>query len=223
MRSGLLSAGESQYVADASVLQAPGLARVQPHSHHQTIFKEEMLSFVVEGGQRLSGRLRPAGNKNAALPALAATVLTSQPVTLENVPRIRDVETMLEIIESLGASVRWDAANTVTVDASGVTVGDVDRTMAERIRASLLLAGPLLARFGSVRLPPPGGDVIGKRRLDTHFLAFEALGASVELDNGLHLEAGRLKARRSGRAFQAYVVTHPALQTSWTRSGMMMR
>jgi len=193
MRTGLLFVGESQYVADASVLQAPSLARVQTRSHHQTIFKEEMVSFVVEGGQRLSGRLRPAGNKNAALPALAATVLTSQPVTLENVPRIRDVETMLEIIESLGATVMWEAANTVTVDASGVTVGDVERTMAERIRASLLLAGPLLARFGSVRLPPPGGDVIGKRRLDTHFLAFEALGASVELNDGLHLEAGRLK------------------------------
>ncbi|GMR12760.1 MAG: UDP-N-acetylglucosamine 1-carboxyvinyltransferase [Gemmatimonadota bacterium] len=193
MGNGLLSSYESQYVADAAVLQMPGLPPARPNSHHQTIFKEEMVSFVVEGGQRLSGRLRPAGNKNAALPALAATVLTSQPVTLDNVPRIRDVETLLEIIESLGATITWEAANTVTVDASGVTVGEVDRSMAERIRASLLLAGPLLARFGSVRLPPPGGDVIGKRRLDTHFLAFEALGASVELDGGLHLEAARLQ------------------------------
>ena len=186
MGTSLLPVGASQYVADDSRSQAPGPARVQ-------IPKDEMPSFVVEGGQTLSGRLRPSGNKNAALPALAATVLTSEPVTLENVPRIRDVETLLEIIESLGATVSWDAANTVTVNASGVTVGDVDRTMAERIRASLLLAGPLLARFGSVRLPPPGGDVIGKRRLDTHFLAFAALGATVELEGGFHLEAKSLE------------------------------
>lgn len=149
----------------------------------------EMPSFVVEGGHRLEGTIRPAGNKNAALPALCAAVLTDEPVTLSNVPRIRDVETLLEIIESLGATVRWDDEHTVTVDASGVTVGKVDRSMAERIRASLLLAGPLLARFGQVSLPPPGGDVIGRRRMDTHFLAFEALGAEVELNGGFQLTA----------------------------------
>ena len=123
MRTGLLSVGESQYVGDASVLQAPDPVRVKPRSHYQTIFKEEMVSFIVEGGQRLSGRLRPAGNKNAALPALAATVLTSEPVTLENVPRIRDVETMLEIIEALGSTVPCAAAHPVPVYASAATAG----------------------------------------------------------------------------------------------------
>ena len=140
-----------------------------------------MASFLVEGGHRLSGRIRPAGNKNAALPCLAATVLASEPVTLENVPRIRDVETFLEIMASLGAGIAWGGPNEVTVDPGPVEAEAIDREMAERIRASLLLAGPLLARFGQVTLPPPGGDVIGRRRMDTHFLAFEALGASVAL------------------------------------------
>ncbi len=153
---------------------------------------ENMGTFVVEGGHRLEGRIRPAGNKNAALPCLAATVLSAEPVTLENIPRIRDVETFLEIVESLGAEVTWSGPNEVTVDAGDVRSDAVDRALAERIRASLLLAGPLLARFGHVRLPPPGGDVIGRRRMDTHFLAFEALGASVSLNGGFTIEATRL-------------------------------
>lgn len=151
--------------------------------------KENMPSFIVEGGHTLTGTVRPAGNKNAALPAIAATVLASEPVTLQNIPRIGDVETLLEIVGSLGADVRWDDENVVTVDASEVVSPDVDRGLAERIRASLLLAGPLLARFGRVDLPPPGGDVIGRRRLDTHFLAFEALGAEVSLNGGFRIEA----------------------------------
>lgn len=153
-----------------------------------------MTRFIVEGGRPLSGRIRPAGNKNAALPCVAAAVLAEEAVTLDNVPRIRDVLTLLEIVQSLGASTSWDGPNTVTIDASGVEVGRVDRDMAARIRASLLLAGPLLARFGDVRLPPPGGDVIGRRRMDTHFLAFEALGAGVELgaDFRIHVD-GRLR------------------------------
>ena len=152
-----------------------------------------MGSFLVEGGHRLEGRIRPAGNKNAALPCLAATVLASEPVTLENVPRIRDVLTFLEIVSSLGAEVRWDGPNEVTVDPRGVRSGEIDRDMAERIRASLLLAGPLLARFGDVELPPPGGDVIGRRRMDTHFLAFEALGAEVKLNGGFRIRAKKLR------------------------------
>jgi UDP-N-acetylglucosamine 1-carboxyvinyltransferase len=151
-----------------------------------------MGSFLVEGGHRLEGRIRPAGNKNAALPCLAATVLASEPIVLENVPKIRDVLTFLEIVESLGASVEWTGPNEVTVDPRGIRNGDVDRGLAERIRASLLLAGPLLARFGTVELPPPGGDVIGRRRMDTHFLAFEALGATVALNGGFTIHADRL-------------------------------
>lgn len=154
----------------------------------------DMSRFIVEGGRSLSGRIRPAGNKNAALPCLAAAVLTDQPVAIDNVPRIRDVLTLLDIIRSLGATAEWDGPNSVVIDAAGVGVGRVDREQAARIRASLLLAGPLLARFGDVRLPPPGGDVIGRRRMDTHFLAFEGLGASVELgdDYRIHVD-GRLR------------------------------
>ncbi|MGE0159270.1 MAG: UDP-N-acetylglucosamine 1-carboxyvinyltransferase [Gemmatimonadales bacterium] len=148
--------------------------------------------FVVEGGHRLHGRIRPAGNKNAALPCLAASVLAGAPVTLRNVPRIRDVETFLEIVVSLGAEVSWQGPSDVTVDARGVKRGTIDPKLAGRIRASVLLAGPLLARFGEVRLPPPGGDGIGRRRMDTHFLAFERLGAEVLLSNGFTIRAERM-------------------------------
>lgn len=151
-----------------------------------------MSTFIVEGGAPLSGRIRPTGNKNAALPCVAAAVLAHEPVTLENVPRIRDVLTLLEIVESLGGSVGWSSDDTVTINAAGVDVGRVDRRQAARIRASLLLAGPLLARFGRVELPPPGGDVIGRRRMDTHFLAFQALGAEVTLDRDFSIEAREL-------------------------------
>ena len=152
-----------------------------------------MGTFVVEGRQRLEGRIRPAGNKNAALPCLAAAALATEPVTLENVPRIRDVEDLLEIISSLGAEVVWGGTNEVTIDARGVGSGSIDASLAQRIRASLLLAGPLLARFGHVQLPPPGGDVIGRRRMDTHFLAFEALGATVALDGRFTIQAKELR------------------------------
>jgi UDP-N-acetylglucosamine 1-carboxyvinyltransferase len=152
-----------------------------------------MGTFVVEGRQRLEGRIRPAGNKNAALPCLAAAVLASEPVTLQNIPRIRDVETFLEIVASLGADVAWTGANEVRVDARGVKSGSIDAGLAQQIRASLLLAGPLLARFGHVQLPPPGGDVIGRRRMDTHFLAFEALGATVSLDGRFTIQAKELR------------------------------
>jgi UDP-N-acetylglucosamine 1-carboxyvinyltransferase len=152
-----------------------------------------MGTFVVEGGHRLKGRIRPAGNKNAALPCLAASVLATEPVTLRNVPRIRDVETFLEILASLGAEVTWSAASDVTIDARGVQRGSIEPKLAGRIRASVLLAGPLLARFGEVKLPPPGGDGIGRRRMDTHFLAFQRLGAEVLLSNGFTIQAKALK------------------------------
>jgi UDP-N-acetylglucosamine 1-carboxyvinyltransferase len=147
-----------------------------------------MSTFVVEGGHPLSGSIRPAGNKNAALPCLCAAVLSAEPVVLHNVPKIRDVDTLLEVLQSVGADARWTGPNTVTVDASGVSVGRVDREQAARIRGSLLLAGPLLGRFGKVELPPPGGDVIGRRRMDTHFMAFEALGARVNLEGDFAIE-----------------------------------
>jgi UDP-N-acetylglucosamine 1-carboxyvinyltransferase len=150
-----------------------------------------MEKFVIEGGTRLAGTIVASGNKNGALPILAACLLTEDEVTLRNVPKIRDVEAMMLLLEGLGASVRWSDAGEVTVDASNVSdAGVVDPELAERIRASFLLAGPLLARFGHVRMPPPGGDVIGRRRLDPHLDAFRALGATVENQQaGIKLDA----------------------------------
>jgi UDP-N-acetylglucosamine 1-carboxyvinyltransferase len=148
--------------------------------------------FVVTGGRPLAGTIRPAGNKNAALPMLAATLLADSPSTVRTVPRIRDVEAMLAIIEALGAKVSWTEANTVRVDPSGLEHTALDAALCARIRASVLLAGPLLARFGDVTLPPPGGDVIGRRRLDTHFLAFEQLGAEVDIGRDYRVRAARL-------------------------------
>jgi UDP-N-acetylglucosamine 1-carboxyvinyltransferase len=136
--------------------------------------------FVIEGGVPLSGTITPSGNKNGALPILAATLLTEDEVVLRNVPRIADVEAMVGLLETLGARVHWLAHDEVSIDTSTVQTTVVDRELAERIRASFLLAGPLLARFGSVEMPPPGGDVIGRRRLDPHLDAFRALGAAVE-------------------------------------------
>lgn len=148
--------------------------------------------FVVNGGRQLAGTIRPAGNKNAALPVIAATLLADGPVALDNIPRIRDVETLLEIIADLGASVSWNGPNALTIDTRNVCPKPLDPVLCTRIRASILLAGPLLARFGEVILPPPGGDVIGRRRVDTHFLALERLGASVSVGDRFEISAKRL-------------------------------
>jgi UDP-N-acetylglucosamine 1-carboxyvinyltransferase len=153
-----------------------------------------MEKFVIEGGVPLSGTIVPAGNKNGALPILAACLLTDDEVILRNVPRISDVEAMLLLLEGLGARVQWLGDGEVAIDASMVERHNVDRYLSERIRASFLLAGPLLARFGRAQMPPPGGDVIGRRRLDPHLDAFRALGASVEYrrDDDLVIEAPAL-------------------------------
>ncbi len=138
-------------------------------------------SYRVEGGVPLAGRLKPSGSKNAALPELAASILSDRPVVVRNLPAIRDVETMLGILESLGARVtRFEGG--AGIDASDIDPGRLDIPLCRSIRASILLAGPLLARFGRLRMPPPGGDVIGRRRLDTHFLSLEAMGAEVAAD-----------------------------------------
>jgi len=149
-------------------------------------------SFSVTGGRPLKGTIRPAGNKNAALPILAATLLADGPCRIDNVPHIRDVETMLELLEHLGASVAWTGPNSVDVDAARAEPRELDPALGARIRASILLAGPMLARFGRVSLPPPGGDVIGRRRVDTHFLALEQLGAAVTVGTTYQVEAKRL-------------------------------
>jgi UDP-N-acetylglucosamine 1-carboxyvinyltransferase len=135
--------------------------------------------FVVEGGHRLQGTVRPAGNKNAALPMLAATLLTGEEVILENVPDIRDVRTMVGLLKAVGAEAEWTGPNEVRVRASDIGGERIDAEAATRIRASILIAGPMVARTGEMRLPPPGGDVIGRRRMDTHFLALARLGAEI--------------------------------------------
>jgi UDP-N-acetylglucosamine 1-carboxyvinyltransferase len=151
------------------------------------------IQYIVEGGHRLSGTIEPSGNKNAALPIIAAALLTEHPVTLENIPRIRDTETLVELIHSVGAAAEWQKQNTLALHAKDIRATDLDPELCARIRASILLAGPLLARCGEVVLPPPGGDVIGRRRLDTHFLAFEQLGATVTASARLELRCPRLK------------------------------
>ncbi len=152
-------------------------------------------SFVIDGGRPLNGRVRAAGNKNGALPILAATLLAGEPVTLRNVPHIRDVETMVELLADLGADVEWLGANELRVDPTGVSKSEVDVELATRIRASFLVAGPLIARFGRAVIPPPGGDVIGRRRLDVHIHAFEQLGAEVTINRVFEFRSDGLRGK----------------------------
>src|SRR6266568_3822809 len=150
-------------------------------------------ALVIEGGNPLNGRIRASGNKNGALPILAACLLADEPVTLSNVPRIRDVETMLELVCVTGANAEWTGANEVRVDPQGLSSHEIDTVLAERIRASFLLAGPLLARLGRASVPPPGGDVIGRRRLDPHIHALERLGAHIEVESRYEMETEGLR------------------------------
>ena len=148
-----------------------------------------MEKFVIQGGAPLSGEIVAAGNKNAALPILAACLLTEEEVLLRNVPRIRDVESMLELLEGLGVKVEWTGEHQLRLQADAVSETTVDEQPANRIRASFLAAGPLLARFGEARMPPPGGDTIGRRRLDPHLDAFRDLGARVGGEVEIELSA----------------------------------
>jgi UDP-N-acetylglucosamine 1-carboxyvinyltransferase len=155
-----------------------------------------MESFVIEGGIPLSGRVSAAGNKNGALPILAATLMATEPVVLRNIPRIRDVETMMALLADVGAEVDWTGPNEVRVDSTSAANPELDAELCSRIRASFLLAGPLLARFGRASVPPPGGDVIGRRRLDPHIHALAELGAEIELNGRFEMRAERLRGRR---------------------------
>ena len=148
-----------------------------------------MQKFVIQGGVPLSGEITAAGNKNAALPILAACLLTEEVVTIANVPRIRDTEAQLALLESIGVEVEWVEENTVRLCAREVENKALDEDLSAAIRASFLLAGPLLARFGSVEMPPPGGDFIGRRRLDAHLDAFRDLGARVGGKRWIELQA----------------------------------
>jgi UDP-N-acetylglucosamine 1-carboxyvinyltransferase len=152
-------------------------------------------SFVIEGGRALNGTIRAAGNKNGALPILAACLLTEEPVRLTNVPHIRDVETMVELIADLGADAEWTAPNEVRIHAASLSSYELDPELASRIRASFLLAGPLLARVGRASVPPPGGDVIGRRRLDPHIHALAELGADIDLNGRYEMRTGGLRGK----------------------------
>jgi UDP-N-acetylglucosamine 1-carboxyvinyltransferase len=154
-----------------------------------------MYSFLIEGGYPLKGDITPGGNKNAALPLLAACILTDEPVTLHNIPDIGDARAMRRLLEGLGVTVEVLAPSTWRIHAREVHQGNLDPELCRQIRASILLAGPMLGRTGAIHLPPPGGDVIGRRRVDTHLLALNKLGAEAdyqgrELDlqvrDGLH-------------------------------------
>jgi UDP-N-acetylglucosamine 1-carboxyvinyltransferase len=143
--------------------------------------------FRIEGGHPLSGEVVPAGNKNAALPILAACLLTDEKVVLENVPDILDVRVMLDLLAGLGVEIRHEDPHTIALRAAEVRTSEVDQDLARRLRASVLLAGPLLGRLGAADLALPGGDFIGRRRIDTHLHAFRALGAEVEVGRSYRL------------------------------------
>jgi len=148
-----------------------------------------MDKFIITGGIPLHGEITPGGNKNAALPLIAACLLTEEPVILHNVPDIRDVQTMIQLIKSLGVDITRLAPNTVQIRAKEIRPTDLDPDLCRKIRASILLAGPMVAKTGELQLPPPGGDVIGRRRVDTHLLALEKLGARIEYDRAFKFSA----------------------------------
>ena len=151
-----------------------------------------MEQFIIEGGRPLNGIVRPSGNKNAALPLLAACLLTDQPVVMRNVPTIRDVLTMRQLLLDVGATVEEIDSHTLRIDARNLSNREPNPDLCRAIRASMLLAGPMLARVGQITLPPPGGDVIGRRRLDTHLLAFEAMGAEANFNGRFELKTSGL-------------------------------
>lgn len=154
-----------------------------------------MDKFIIEGGIQLRGTVTPSGNKNAALPMLAACLLTDEPITLRNVPRIRDVEDMLALLASLGVAIRELSERDLFLQARNINTTELDREICSRIRTSILFAGPMLARMGRIQLPPPGGDVIGRRRLDTHMHALRALGAEIHVNDGFEMQTDGLRGR----------------------------
>ena len=154
-----------------------------------------MYEYHIEGGFPIKGTIRASGNKNAALPCIAAALLTDEPVILRNLPEIEDVQVMLEIVEALGGTVEKLSVNEYRIEVKTIARNDIPLEMSKKIRASILFAGPLVARSGKAILPPPGGDVIGRRRLDTHFLALTELGARVDINGQFTFTANKLKGQ----------------------------
>jgi len=152
-----------------------------------------MEKFIIEGGHHLSGDVTPSGNKNSVLPLLAACLLTDQPIILKNVPDILDVHSMRSLLQSLGVEFTGLDETTWKVQASEVRPADLDPDLCRKIRASILLAGPMMSRSGNLKLPPPGGDVIGRRRVDTHLLALKSLGTEISYDRSFEFKAKELR------------------------------
>jgi len=153
-----------------------------------------MPKFLIEGGIPLKGKIKVAGAKNAALPIVAATVLTKEESVIDNVPRISDVEALIEILEKAGVKIKWLEEHKVQIDPSSLNISQLDSRLVRRLRASILLLGPLLARLGKVSMPHPGGCIIGRRPVGTHFMALEKLGAKITQDQeDYHAEAKNLE------------------------------
>jgi UDP-N-acetylglucosamine 1-carboxyvinyltransferase len=178
-----------------------------------------MEKLVIEGGIPLRGEITPAGNKNAALPMLAACLLTQEPVVLHNVPSIQDVLDMRQLVQSLGVEITDLGNHTWRITSQNVRPADLDPDLCRNIRASILLAGPMTARAGELRLLPPGGDVIGRRRIDTHILALEALGARVEYDRSYHFQAKSLRGAELLLDEASVTATENAIMAAVTARG----
>src|SRR5512134_79216 len=168
-------------------------ARKLPYNRGDIPLEINMDKFIIEGGVPLNGEVIPAGNKNAALPLLAASLLTNEPIVLHNIPQIQDTQVMRRLIESLGVQIEDLDATSWRVTARDLRLADLNPDLCRKIRASILIAGPLSARIGEFKLPPPGGDVIGRRRLDTHILALRALGVDVKYERGFTFQAENLR------------------------------
>ncbi len=151
-----------------------------------------MHEYVIEGGYPIQGTVTASGNKNAALPCLTATLLTEEPVILHNIPEIQDTNVMIEILKALGASVEKLSKNNWKIECKNIKTSELPREMTKKVRGSIVFAGPLLARTGKCEMMPPGGDVIGRRRVDTHFLALEQLGANISVNGHFDFTANKL-------------------------------
>lgn len=178
-----------------------------------------MEKFVIEGGGPINGEVTPAGNKNAALPLLAACLLTDEPVILRNIPKIKDVSVMRDLIESLGANVENLDATSWRITARDLRPADLNPDLCRQIRASILIAGPMAARVGEFKLPSPGGDVIGRRRLDTHILALRALGADVTYDRGFSFRSNGLRGADFLMDEASVTATENAIMAAVTAKG----
>jgi UDP-N-acetylglucosamine 1-carboxyvinyltransferase len=195
--------------------EAPNLS----YNPGDILLEMNMDKFIIEGGVSLSGEVTPAGNKNAALPLVAACLLTDQPIVLHNMPQIQDVRVMRNLIESLGADIQDLDATSWRITCRDLRPADLNADLCRRIRASILVAGPMAARIGEFKLPPPGGDVIGRRRLDTHILALRALGVDVEYERGFTFQADGLRGADFLMDEASVTATENAIMAAVTAKG----